>query len=190
VAVGAAETSRGSAAAPELAAVLAGELGEQGRGALFYYGAAPTAVLAGIASRARRVLAMNASRLEVQRARAALHSRGLSHCVLQQGELTSLPAAAAEYDVAIIDRTVAGHPRPGDALREVARLLTAGAELFWLEDYEAIAQRVPGSNPLATLRSWLNEAGLTCTRLHPIDVDGQHLVLAVAHTPPAITAAA
>lgn len=176
--------------APELAAVLASELGEQGRGALFYYGAAPTGVLTGIASRARRVLGMNASRLEVQHARAALHSRGLSHCVLQQGELTSLPAAAAEYDVAILDRTVAVQPRPGDALREAGRLLGVGGELIWLEDYDAVARRVPDRNPLAALRGWLDEAGLICTRLRPIDVDGQHLVLAVAHPHTAVTAAA
>ena len=177
-------------ACPELAAALAHELGEQGRGALFYYGTSPTDVLTGIASRARRVLGMNASRREVQRARAALHSRGLSHCVLQQGELKSLPPGAAEYEVAILDRALASQPRPIDALREIGRMLAPGAELLLVEDYEALAKRLPTANPLAALRSWLNEAGLVCTRLRPIDVDGQHLVLAVAHAQAAVTAAA
>jgi hypothetical protein len=98
--------------------------------------------------------------------------------------------AAAAYDLAILDRAVAEQPWPADALREVARQLAVGAELLWVEDYDALARRVPTANPLATLRGWLNEAGLVCTRLRPIDVDGRHLVLAVAHAQPAVTAAA
>lgn len=186
----AADGTNADDACPELAAALAHELGEQGRGALFYYGTSPTDVLTGIASRARRVLGMSSSRREVQRARAALHSRGLSHCVLQQGELKSLPAAAPAYDAAILDRALVAQPRPLDALREVGRLLAPGAELLLVEDYEALARRLPTANPLAALRSWLNEAGLVCTRLRPIDVDGQHLVLAVSHLQVTVTAAA
>lgn len=186
----AADGTHADDACPELAAVLAHELGEQGRGALFYYGSSPTDVLTGIASRARRVLGMNVSRREVQRARAALHSRGFSHCVLQQGELNSLPPTTPAYDAAILDRALAAQARPIDALREVARLLVPGAELLLVEDYDSLARRLPTANPLAALRGWLTEAGLICTRLRPLDVDGQHLVLAVAHAQSTVTAAA
>jgi ArsR family transcriptional regulator len=174
----------------ELASVLAAELGDRGRGALFYYGQSPTDVLGPIASRARRVVGMHGSRLEVQRARAALHSRGLSHCALQQGELKSLPHVTGEFDTAILDRALAANVRPVDALREIARLLGSRGELLLVEDYDALALRAAVDNPLAALREWLAEAGLVCTRLHPIDVDGQHLVLAVAHPAGTVSAAA
>src|SRR5215207_1876024 len=113
-------------ATQDLSAVLAAELGDQGRASLLYFGAAPGEVLASIATRAKRVVGMNASRFEVQRARAALHSRGLSHCVLQQGELTAMPQPSASIDMAIVDRSLGEHARPVDALREVARVLRAG----------------------------------------------------------------
>ncbi|HEX9207838.1 MAG TPA: metalloregulator ArsR/SmtB family transcription factor [Steroidobacteraceae bacterium] len=186
---GRASASAGVAHA-ELATVLAAELGDRGRGALFYYGQSPTDVLGAIASRARRVVGMHASRLEVQRARAALHSRGLSHCALQQGELKSLPHAAEDFDTAILDRALVTQERPVEALREVARLLDSRGELLLVEDYDALALRTTADNPLAALREWLAEAGLVCTRLRPLDLDGQHLVLAVAHAQNAVTAAA
>jgi ArsR family transcriptional regulator len=174
----------------ELASILAAEMGDLGLGALFYYGKSPKDVLGPLASRARRVVGMHASRLEVQRARAALHSRGFSHCALQQGELKSLPHATAGFDMAILDRALVTQDRPVEALREIARLLGPRGELQLVEDYDALAMRTGANNPLAALREWLAEAGLVCTRLRPIDVDGQHLVLAVAHTASAVTAAA
>jgi ubiquinone/menaquinone biosynthesis C-methylase UbiE len=133
---------------------------------------------------------MHGSRLEVQRARAALHSRGLSHCALQQGELRSLPHAAGDFDTVILDRVLPGQDRPVEALREIARLLGSRGELLLVEDYDALAARTRADNPLAALREWLAEAGLICTRLRPLDVDGQHLVLAVARAHDAVTAAA
>ena len=35
-------------------------------------------------------------------------------------------------------------------------------------------------NPIALLREWLADAGLACRRLQPLDLDGRHLLLAVA----------
>ena len=63
------------------------------------FGRVPDEVLAGLGARARRVVGMNSSRHVVQWARAALHSAGLNHCVLQQGELTALPQPAHGFDV-------------------------------------------------------------------------------------------
>ena len=72
---------------------------------------------------------------------AALHSRGLSHCVLQQGELTAMPQPSASIDMAIVDRSLGEHPRPVDALREVARVLGAGGQLLLVEDYDELTNR-------------------------------------------------
>ena len=170
----------GAAGQAELNAVLAAELGDTGRDALFYYGAEPADVLSAIATRARRVVGVHGSRFAVQGARAALHSRGLSHCVLQQGQLTALPQPSASFDLAIVDRSLGEHSRPVDALREVARLLHAGGQVLLVDDYDELAQRAATGNPIALVREWLAEAGLLVTRLHPVDLDGRHLLLAVA----------
>jgi DNA-binding transcriptional ArsR family regulator len=174
----------------ELIAALADELGDQGRAALFYFGRSPADVLGAMAARARRLVGMHASRREVQRARALLHSRGLSHCALQQGELLNVPQPSGEFDTAVLDRTLADQSKPVEALREAARLLNVGGELIVAERYDALAGRVPGANPLVTLKAWLVQAGLVCTRLHPLDLDGEHLVLAVANTGGPVSAAA
>ncbi len=168
------------AAADELAAVLADTLDVQVASSLFYFGRSPAEVLPGIASRARRVVGMHPSRLEVQRARAVLHSRGLSHCVLQQGELAALPQPSLSFDAAIVDRLLDSTAHPVEALREVTRLLAAGGQLLLVEDYDALAARAGAGNSFAMLRAWVADAGLDCRRLQPLDLDGRHLVLAVA----------
>jgi ubiquinone/menaquinone biosynthesis C-methylase UbiE len=101
-----------------------------------------------------------------------------------------LPHAAGDFDTVILDRALPGQTRPVEALREVARLLGPHGELLLIEDYDALAARIRTENPLVALREWLADAGLTCTRLRPLDVDGQHLVLAVAHAHDTVTAAA
>jgi ArsR family transcriptional regulator len=173
---GAAETT----VAEELLPLVAAELGERGHASLMYFGRAPDEALAGLARRARRVVGMNPSRRIVQRARAMLHSAGLNHCVLQQGELVALPHPSASFDVVVIDRMLADTERPDAGLREAARVLKDGGRLIVVEDFEALAERSTDSNPLALLRAWLADAGLACSRLRPADVGGAHLLLAAA----------
>jgi ArsR family transcriptional regulator len=173
----------------ELVPLVATELGGQGLEALLYFGQAPDAVLAGLGSRARRVVGMNASRHIVQRGRAVLHSAGLNHCVLQQGELTALPQPAQSFDVVLIDRVLAGVERPAAALQEAARVLRPGGRLVLVEDFDALERRTPDANPLALLRGWLADAGLACSRLRPFDVSGAHMLLAAAVLEPELAAA-
>jgi len=175
--------------AGELVPLVAAELGERGLDTLLYFGQAPDAVLAGIGSRARRVVGMNASRHVVQRARAVLHSAGLNHCVLQQGELSALPRPSRSFDLVLIDRVLATAERPADGLREAARVLRPGGRILLIEDFEALERRTPDANPLAVLRAWLAEAGLACDRLRPFDVSGAHLLLAAATLEPEAAAA-
>jgi len=175
--------------ANELVPLVAAELGEQGRDALLYFGLAPDVVLAGLGSRARRVVGMNPSRTVVQRARARLHSSGFNHCVLQQGELAALPQPSHSFDVVLLDRVLASAERPADGLQEAARVLRAGGRIVVVEDFEALELRSPEGNPLALLRQWLAEAGLACDRLRPFDVSGAHLLLAAAVMEPEAAAA-
>ena len=175
--------------ADELAPLVAAELGEQGHEALLYFGSAPDELLVGLGRRARRVVGMNSSRRLVQRARAVLHSTGLNHCVLQQGELTALPHPARGFDVVVIDRVLADAARPADGLREAARVTRDGGRILVVEDFEALERRTPDANPLALLRGWFAEAGLACDRLRPFDVSGAHLLLAAAAPEPEAAAA-
>jgi ArsR family transcriptional regulator len=179
----------GATSAGELVPLVAAELGEQGLEAMLYFGRAPETVLVGLGSRARRVVGMNVSRHVVQRARAVLHSTGLNHCVLQQGELTALPQPAQSFDVVLIDRVLVSADRPGDGLQEAARVLRPGGRILVIEDFEALEQRTPDANPLALLRGWFADAGLACDRLRPFDVSGAHLLLATAVLQPEAAAA-
>ena len=173
----------------DFAQALAAEIGDAGHEALLYFGVAPEGVIGAIAGHARRVVGMNPSRQEVQRARAVLHSRGLTHCVMQQGELKALPQASASFDVVVLDCALASEPRPADALREAARVLRAGGRLLLVEDYDALETLDASGNPLARVRAWIAEAGLVCSRLRPVDVDGAQLLLAVATSDRAAAAA-
>jgi DNA-binding transcriptional ArsR family regulator len=175
--------------AHELVPLVAAELGEHGLESLLYFGQAPDELLAGLGSRARRVVGMNPSRRVVQRARALLHSAGMNHCVLKQGEITALPQPSQSFDVVVIDRVLAGADRPGDSLREAARVLRTDGRILVIEDFEALERRTTEGNPLALLRSWLADAGLSCDRLHPFDVSGAHLLLAAAALEPEAAAA-
>ena len=161
---------------------IAAELGGSRHEALLYFGVAPAEAIAAFGSRARRIVGMNPSRLEVQRARAALHSRGLTHCVMQRGDLKALPQASASFDVVVLDCVLSGEARPADALREAARVLKAPGRLVLVEDYDALERRATASHPLALMREWIAESGLACNRLRPVDVAGANLLLAVATT--------
>jgi DNA-binding transcriptional ArsR family regulator len=183
------DAGAGAKSAHELVPLVAAELGEHGLESLLYFGHAPDELLAGLGSRARRVVGMNPSRRVVQRARALLHSAGMNHCVLKQGEITALPQPSRSFDVVVIDRVLAGADRPGDSLREAARVLRAGGRILLIEDFEALERRTTEANPLALLRSWLADAGLACDRLHPFDVSGAHLLLAAAALEPEAAAA-
>jgi DNA-binding transcriptional ArsR family regulator len=185
----AAEGVAAATSADELVPLVAAELGERGHDALLYFGRAPDELVAGLARRARRVVGMNPSRRVVQRARAMLHSTGLNHCVLQQGELGALPHGSRSFDVVVIDRVLGDAARPGDGLREAARVLRSGGRILVIEDFEALERRTPDTNPLALLRGWLADAGLACDRLRPFDVSGAHLLLAAAALEPEAAAA-
>ena len=173
-----------------LARALGPELGDPPVDALLYFGSAPAGMIAPLTARARRIVGMHPDRTEVQRARASLHSRGYSHCVLQQGGLRSLPHASASFDVALLDGALLDDPRPGTALREVGRVLRPGGRLLLIEDYDALDARCTADHPLSRVRDWLAEAGLACLRLRPIDLEGAHVLLAVAATQPAAGLAA
>ena len=161
----------------ELGAVLGSELGSDTIDSLLYVGIAPAAVMPELAGRAQRAVVLGNSRGEIRRARARVHGRGLGHCELRVGDPTSLPYAAGTFDVVIVDRVVGADL---SSLREAARVLRRGGRLAVIDDYERLEQSAAGVNPLIASRERLARAGLTCTRLRPLDLDRSRLLLALA----------
>jgi len=176
-------------AARELAQVVAAEIGERAFDAVLYIGAEPAASLAVIGPMARRVVGLCASRAEVQRARALLHGRGLTHCLLQHGDLQSIPHPGASFDAVILDRALGVHQRPTALLREAARVVRPHGRLAMVEDYDVLVEQAPDGNPLHSMREWIAEGGLLCVRLRPLDIGEHHLIVAAAIAEPAEEAA-
>jgi ArsR family transcriptional regulator len=163
-----------------LAELAVAELGEGGFDTVLYLGREPAEMLRALAPRARRAVGISDSRPDVQRARASLHGRGLAQCVVQHGDFRNLAAGSSSCDAVVIDRLLARQAGPEPVLSEAARVLRPGGQLMIIEDYELLLERAAGSNPLGVLRDWIALGGLLCTRLRPVDVGAQHLLLATA----------
>jgi len=168
------------AADDELAKVTGAELEERGYESLLYVGPAPTETLRVLGPRARRVVGLSESRPEVQRARASLHGAGLAHCVLQQGDLQTVTATSASFDVVVLDRVTGSRSRPEQLVADATRALRPGGRLVIVEDYDTLAARAAAGNPLAMLRDWLARGGLQCARMRPVDTATAHLLVATA----------
>ena len=161
----------------ELAAVLAGELGDGPVEALLYVGDAPAPVVAAVASRVGRTVALSGSRDELGRARARLDGQDLARAELRLGDARSLPFAAAAFDAVILDRL---DDPDHVGLREAARVLRPEGRLIVIDDYDLLDERSAGANPLLAFRERLAVAGLSCARLRPLDLDTARLLLAIA----------
>ena len=178
------EAATPSAAAPdtwqesgELGAVLGTELGDAPVDALLYAGNAPVAVVPALSSRVNRTVVLFTSREDLGRARMRLDGRGPARAELRLGDPRSLPFAAASFDAVIIDRI--DDPDLAE-LREAARVLRPAGRLIVIDDYDRLEERAAGANPLTASRDRLARAGLSCTRLRPLDLDSARLLLAIA----------
>jgi hypothetical protein len=80
----------------------------------------------------------------------------------------------------VLDRVLGSDSRRGEWLRESARALRHDGRLLIVEEYEALSRRAVGGNALATMRSWMAEAGLVCERLRPADAGDLHVIMATA----------
>lgn len=164
---------------PELVeAIVTRELADRPVGALLDVGTGSGHLLELLAPRATRAVGIDISSDALRLARTNVHGAGLSHCELQQGSVYDLPFAPATFDTATVDRMLATADRPLLALAEIARALKPSGRLFVIEDFDALGDAVD-ANPITTLREWFARSGFECLRVHPIDAEGAHLLVAI-----------
>ncbi len=154
------------------------ELEPEPIGALLDVGTGAGHLLGLLAAQATRAVGVDISSDVLRLARAKVHGAGLSHCELQRGDMYELPFSAPVFDTATADRVLAQAQRPVAALTEIARTLKPGGRLVVIEDFDALS--AAGTNPIAMLRQWLERAGFATTRVHPVDTESTHVLIALA----------
>jgi ArsR family transcriptional regulator len=161
-----------------LDAIVLSELAGEPIGVLLDVGTGSGHLLGLLGASATRAVGIDISSDALRVARANVHIAGLSHCELQRGDMYDLPFPAPTFDTATVDRVLAQAERPVAALTEIARTLKPGARIVVIEDFDALSEAA-SSNPITTLRQWFVQAGLDCTRVHPVDAEAGHLLVAL-----------
>src|SRR5262245_18620888 len=183
------------ASAPEeesqLREALLQESGPDSLGDLLDIGTGTGRLLNWLGSRAHQAIGIDMSSDALRVARSNVHGAGLTHCVLQQGDMYELAFPPASFDAITIDRVLSRAKSPEAALAEASRLLRPNGRLFILEDYDRLdAQGNASRHPLTILREWFAGCGLTCERLRPVDTANDHLIVAIGRKASAVQAAA
>jgi SAM-dependent methyltransferase len=158
------------------------ELADEPIGTLLDVGTGSGHLLELLAATATRAVGIDISSDALRLARTNVHGAGLSHCELQRGDMYDLPFAGPLFDTVTVDRVLATAQRPAAALSEIARTLKSGGRAIVIEDFDTLSG-ASSANPIATLREWFARAGLECQRVHPVDIEDAHLLVALARRP-------
>ena len=132
-----------------------------------------TGILAGeLAQLGLRVIAVDHSPRMLEAARANLERQGLERVELRGGEANALPLANAEVDAAFAHMVLHYLPSPGEALREMARVVRPGGvvvvvdfvrhEAEWMRDELGVLWL---GFPPDEVSSWFDAADLAGTRI-------------------------
>jgi DNA-binding transcriptional ArsR family regulator len=156
-------------------------------GRVLVVGAAHPELLASVAAGARSCTVVAPSRRGAQAMRAFAERRGFPCRVLTasgSGELADedLARAGGPFDAVLVSHQ-AGVEQPLERLLAQVRTAAASAARLWIfQRYESLqgARERIVEHPLARLRRLLDEAGLVCERLSPLEADGEHLLAAAA----------
>jgi SAM-dependent methyltransferase len=159
--------------------LVARELEDKPLGVLLDVGTGSGYLLEVLAPRATRAVGIDISSDALRLARTNVHGAGLSHCELQQGSMYDLPFAPETFDTATLDRLLASADRPLLVLSELARAMKPGGRVLVIEDFDSLHE-AGKANPIMMLRQWLARAGFDCKRIHPLDTESKHLLIAVA----------
>jgi DNA-binding transcriptional ArsR family regulator len=172
----------------EVDAILLRELAAEPIGVLLDVGTGSGHLLELLGAQATRAIGIDISTDALRLARTNVQSAGLAHCELQRGDMYDLPFASALFDTAVADRILARAEDPLAAIGEIARTLKRGARLMIVENFDVLDDGK--TNPIATLRDWCTQAGLECGRIHPMDTEQGHLLVALARRKAAASVAA
>lgn len=178
-----------SASSSVVDSIIVNQLAAEPIGMLLDVGTGAGHMLELLGAKATRAVGIDISSDALRLARTNVHGAGLSHCELQRGDMYDLPFAGALFDTVTVDRVLATSQRPAAALREIARTLKDGGRAVVIEDFDTLSA-VAATNPIAVLRDWFARAGLECSRVHPVDTEAAHLLVALARRPAQTTAAA
>ncbi len=159
--------------------IVLSELAAEPVGALLDVGTGAGHLLGLAAATATRAVGIDISSDALRLARTRVHGAGLGHCELQRGDMYDLPFTAPLFDTATADRVLASAKRPVAVLKELARTLKDGGRVVIIEDFDAL-NGAEQANPIATLRGWFSAAEFDCMRVHPVDTESEHLLVAVA----------
>lgn len=159
-------------------------------GSILVVGAAHPELLVSFAAGARAATVLAPSRRAAQAARALAEQRGFACRVLSAaspGELTGqdLALAGGPFDAVLVSHQAGGEQPVARLLAEVRAAVAPGGRLWIFQRYESLegARERIVEHPLARLRRLLDEAGLVCERLSPIEADGEHMLAAAARAP-------
>ena len=156
-------------------------------GRVLLVGAAHLELLGSVAGGARACTVIAHSRRGAQAARASAERRRFACRVLtasRGGELTEedLARAGGPFDALLVSHQAGGEQSLARLLSRIRPAAAAGARLWIFQRYESLegARERVVEHPLARLRRLLDEAGLVCERLSPIEADGEHILAAAA----------
>src|SRR5512138_1274486 len=170
------------AASGAVDSIILSELADAPIGVLLDVGTGAGHLLGLLGANATRAVGIDISSNALRLARTNVHGAGLSHCELQRGDMYDLPFAGPLFDTVTVDRVLANAKRPAAALSEIARTLKDGGRAVVIEDFDVLSA-AGAANPIATLREWFARAGLACERVHPVDTEDAHLLIALARRP-------
>jgi ArsR family transcriptional regulator len=156
-------------------------------GRVLVVGTAHLGLLASVAARARECTVIVHSRRGAQAVRAFAERRGLPCRVLtasgsREAADGDLGRAGGPFDAVLVSHQAGGEQPLARLLAQVRSAAAPGARLWILQRYESLegARARVVEHPLARLRRLLDEAGLVCERLSPIEADGEHVLAAAA----------
>jgi DNA-binding transcriptional ArsR family regulator len=178
-----------SASSVAIDSIVLKELAAEPIGVLLDVGTGAGHLLELLGANAIRAVGIDISSDALRLARTNVHGAGLSHCELQRGDMYDLPFAGPLFDTVTVDRVLATARRPAAALSEIARTLKPGGRVVIIEDFDTLSA-LTTTNPIAALRDWFSRAGLECSRVHPVDTEDAHVLVALARWPAQTTAAA
>jgi ubiquinone/menaquinone biosynthesis C-methylase UbiE len=152
------------------------EVGGESLGELLDIGTGSGSMLRVLGGRARHAVGLDLSTQALRIARARVHGMGLNQCVFKRGDMYELPFAADSFDAVSFDHVLSAAERPGQAMREAARVLKRGGRVIIVEDQDRLEQAAD-DKPQAVLKRWLERAGMQCDKLKNLRTGNRRLLL-------------